>query len=572
MRWINDIRVSFKILILAVIAAVALLSVGYTGYSMLDQANYRMSKMYNQKLKNLQSVDEMKYLMRDMQTHELNLADSKDAAVQQKNIKTIESINSRFHDTMDAYMDNVKGIDGVSEHIDAASKAWDGLYKTGKQIESLVKEGKNDEARELYFKDGQANSSAAGKPIKELQKMTLDNAEEVYQRNLSKAGDATRNMILEGILALVVLVGTALWISREITRPLHEMQKTCENLKNGDFRLVEHTVTRGDEFGDMAATIAEMQVSLNRLMHNTNDSASQIAAASEELSASSEQSAQASAQVAESVQRAADAVQAQEGEVEKGTQAVTEANDSVGKMHHQAERVAAHAQEAYERADKGSEAVAGSVARIKSVETTVQQSAQIVDKLGKSSQEIGTIVETIGSIAEQTNLLALNAAIEAARAGEHGRGFSVVADEVRKLAEESAQAAQKIADLITAIQKDTAAAVSSMQDGSQAVADGAASVESLRQSFEEIRVFVDGVSKEANAMAAEIKKVNDGTNNISSQMQEIDAQGTTVSSEMENVSAATEEQSASAGEIATASESLSKLAQELTESLQKFQY
>ena len=572
MRWINDIRVSFKILILAVIAAVALLFVGYTGYSMLDQANYRMSKMYNQKLKNLQSVDEMKYLMRDMQTHELNLADSKDAAVQQKNIKTIESINSRFHDTMDAYMDNVKGIDGVSERIDAASKAWDGLYKTGKQIESLVKEGKNDEARELYFKDGQANSSAAGKPIKELQKMTIDNAEEVYQRNLSKAGDATRNMILEGILALVVLVGTALWISREITRPLHEMQKTCENLKNGDFRLVEHTVTRGDEFGDMAATIAEMQVSLNRLMHNTNDSASQIAAASEELSASSEQSAQASAQVAESVQRAADAVQAQEGEVEKGTQAVTEANDSVGKMHHQAERVAAHAQEAYERADKGSEAVAGSVARIKSVETTVQQSAQIVDKLGKSSQEIGTIVETIGSIAEQTNLLALNAAIEAARAGEHGRGFSVVADEVRKLAEESAQAAQKIADLITAIQKDTAAAVSSMQDGSQAVADGAASVESLRQSFEEIRVFVDGVSKEANAMAAEIKKVNDGTNNISNQMQEIDAQGTTVSSEMENVSAATEEQSASAGEIATASESLSKLAQELTESLQKFQY
>ena len=76
-------------------------------------------------------------------------------------------------------MDNVKGIDGVSERIDAASKAWDGLYKTGKQIESLVKEGKNDEARELYFKDGQANSSAAGKPIKELQKMTIDNAEEV---------------------------------------------------------------------------------------------------------------------------------------------------------------------------------------------------------------------------------------------------------------------------------------------------------------------------------------------------------------------------------------------------------
>ena len=105
------------------IAAVALLSVGYTGYSMLNQANCRMSKMYNQKLKNMQSVDEMKYLMRDLQTHELNLADSTDAEAQQKNIKNIESINSRFHDLMDGYAENAKGLEGVPERIDAANKA-----------------------------------------------------------------------------------------------------------------------------------------------------------------------------------------------------------------------------------------------------------------------------------------------------------------------------------------------------------------------------------------------------------------------------------------------------------------
>lgn len=142
MGWINDIKVSFKILILAVIAAVALLSVGYTGYSMLDQANYRMSKMYNQKLKNMQSVDEMKYLMRDLQTHELNLADSKDAEAQQKNIKTIEGINSRFRDLMDGYTETAKGVEGVPERVEAANKAWDDFYQTGKQIESLVKERK----------------------------------------------------------------------------------------------------------------------------------------------------------------------------------------------------------------------------------------------------------------------------------------------------------------------------------------------------------------------------------------------------------------------------------------------
>ena len=35
----------------------------------------------------------------------------------------------------------------VPERVDAANKAWGDLYQTGKQIESLVKEGKNDETR-----------------------------------------------------------------------------------------------------------------------------------------------------------------------------------------------------------------------------------------------------------------------------------------------------------------------------------------------------------------------------------------------------------------------------------------
>ena len=554
MKWINDVRVSIKILALAVIAAVALLSVGYTGYSMLQASNYRMSKMYNQKLKNVQMVSELKYFMRDMQVHELNLADSADPAVQEKNRKTIESINDRFHQTLDAYEENSKGLDGVEERVQTIEASWEKLYQTGRKIDGLVKEGKMDEARALYYDEGQKNSSAVGNPVKELLELINTNAEEVYQRNLEKAAEATRNMLIEGIVALIVLVVVAQVIGRGITSPLYEMKLACERLRDGDFRESERRVVRGDEFGEMAATVAEMRTSIGKLMRGTNDSAQQIAAASEELTASSSQSAQASDQVAQSVQRAASAVTQQENEVQESSGAVASVSTAVDKMQDQAMRVAAHASEAYDRAASGGKAIAGSVQRIQGAAATVRQSSQIVDKLGENSKEIGKIVETISGIAEQTNLLALNAAIEAARAGEAGRGFSVVADEVRKLAEESAEAAQRITSLIESIQRDTDAAVASMKDGSEAVGGGASSVEQLKEIFDEIRVFVDGVSREAQAMAGEIQNVNTQAGAISAQVQQVEAQGHTVASEMENVSAATEEQSASASEIAGASE------------------
>ena len=165
------------------------------------------------------------------------------------------------------------------------------------------------------------------------------------------------------------------------------------------------------------------------------------------------------------------------------------------------------------------------------------------------SGEIGTIVQTITSIAGQTNLLALNAAIEAARAGDQGRGFAVVAEEVRKLAEESQDAAKRIAGLISRIQQGTATAVDAVADSGRQTDDGVVVVEQAKEAFR-------AITERVEEMATRIGYIVEASTQVAGVAE-------SSSTSAEQVSAATQETSATTHEVATAAADLARTADEL---------
>ena len=568
MNWLSNLKVPYKIICMIVITVIALGTVSWTGISYLRSTQSAMNEMANRQTKAVQLLGDAAVIVRSSQARVLENVSLTDQKQLEKNKKNINEYMDQYEKDWQEY----KALGFHAEAEPVIEQNWQLFREQMNKMLDLSVSGKQDEARQVYNTQGIKAIIAWDNAMTPLRKDLTAQTEELNAANSGAVGSAVTSMAIQTLITLIIMCLFGWMLINSIVTPLRNIMAGFTRLGEGDFRDDGQVVTRSDEFGDMAVMFATMRQKLGRLLSQTHASSEHIASASEELTASSQQSAQASQQVAQSVQQASDAVMAQQGGIDTSTQAVQGVAAAVDNLQQEANKVSEHAQAAFDQAVNGGQAIKASVDKIRSVESTVGESAAIVDKLGASSQEIGQIVETISGIAEQTNLLALNAAIEAARAGEQGRGFSVVADEVRKLAEASQEAAQQISQLIQGIQQDTGNAVNSMRAGSAAVAEGARSVEDLHEAFEQIKTYVSDVSSEVGRMAEAIKGVAGNTTEITGTINDIDGQGKKVSMEMESVSAATEEQSASSAEIATASDSLAKLAQELQNSLQKFRF
>ncbi|MBS0382584.1 MAG: type IV pili methyl-accepting chemotaxis transducer N-terminal domain-containing protein [Proteobacteria bacterium] len=321
-----------------------------------------------------------------------------------------------------------------------------------------------------------------------------------------------------------------------IMRLLDEMGTLAE----GDL-TVKATVTE-DITGAIADSVNFAVEALRSLVTTINETAVRVSSAAQETQATAK--------------NLADAANQQAVQITSASAKINEMAVSIDQVSKNSADSAEVAQRSVQIASNGAQIVRQTISGMDSIREQIQETSKRIKRLGESSQEIGSIVELINDIAEQTNILALNAAIQAASAGEAGRGFAVVADEVQRLAERSAGATKRIETLVQTIQSDTVEAVSSMEQTTTQVVNGARLAEDAGTALGEIE-------KVSNNLAGLIQ-------GISSAAKQQSAAATNISSTMSSIQQITTQTSVGASQTAESIGNLANLAQELRRSVADF--
>ncbi|QFY87302.1 methyl-accepting chemotaxis protein [Bacillus subtilis] len=371
------------------------------------------------------------------------------------------------------------------------------------------------------------------------------------------------------VIVIIVSVILVLVFTRKINKRLNALKSAFESAGNGDM-TIEVSDKTGDELSELSVYYNKMRMKLNDTIQTVQQSALQLASASQQLSAGAEETNQASEKITEAVQQIANGAQDQITRIENSESSLKQASADIRDISANTAAIADKGQLAQSKADIGQKEIANVQAQMDAIHQSIQKSGEIIHQLDGRSKQIEQILSVITQIADQTNLLALNAAIEAARAGEQGKGFAVVADEVRKLAEESQQSAGQISKLIIEIQKDMNRSARSVEHVKTEAAEGVIMIQRTRDAFKEIAAATGEISAEISDLSASVTNISASAHQINDSFAANTADIKESTKNTRQAAALTEEQFAAMEEITAASETLSQLAEELTGIISQF--
>lgn len=349
-------------------------------------------------------------------------------------------------------------------------------------------------------------------------------------------------MIIFSIISILVLCVLIERVTHVVIRPVKEMTRVITSMASGDF-TVSMKVKGNDEIAVMGRSVEHFIASMKemiRQMGHVSDRLEKQAGSSKNVSGEMNSAANIQSQSMTELNATVDQLSVSVNEI---AQNATQLAGVVADTKEDSDKVEDKMRTTVEVSEKGKADMESVGNALHSIEISIHNLEEAVDKVGTASGEIVDIIKLIGDIAEETNLLSLNASIEAARAGEAGRGFAVVASQIGVLAKNSADSVAHITSLINEINglvddavKQAGSSASDIESSADLIHTAVDTFDQIFQNIQETSHLIEGV----------VEKIN-----------QVDQVAT-------NVAAISEEQAASSDEILATSESMLQQAKSIS--------
>ena len=325
-------------------------------------------------------------------------------------------------------------MDGADDIVDSLSNVCDGkvtIFNGDTRVATTVKDSSGKRAvgtkaseavidnviTQGKFFLGEANVMgeqhyAAYQPIKDVTGKTIGmlfvgvGVKEMNNMLIGLIFSSTAIAI--AVIVIFCALASNFFIGRMVGQ-LNLVVEAVKKISGGNLRIDDLEIKSNDEIGILSDNVNEMKIRLKSLLTKIAQCSERLAASSEELTAGTQETNESITMVAQSMEGMTSEAAEQEQTVQVLEERIQDMSEKMDELHATAKEMEKVAFDSAKKAAIGKEKVDAAIAVMNHIEEQVSNSAKVIGELGKRSDEIGQIVETISGIAGQTNLLALNA-------------------------------------------------------------------------------------------------------------------------------------------------------------------
>lgn len=397
----------------------------------------------------------------------------------------------------------------VTSVIDKDGKRVTGTAISDSVYDKVMQDGKyfsdnvDIEGKEYYgYYEALKNADGSSQAII-FTGMPSSDVKAIYKKRLV---NTTVFMIIIALMACALLAMVMTLIVKAITKVIGHLDEVADG--ELDFKISEKLLQRSDEIGNIARSVHTLIGGLASIVVNIHYSTGELAEFKDDFQKKFETINNSISNVNVAVDEIANGATSQADETQKVNSQINDMGDAITKTSQNVDSLTQSTEQMKEHNEQ--------------LDTTIQELMAISDRnkeslaavynqtneTNQSVMHIGNAVDMITDIAGQTNLLSLNASIEAARAGEYGKGFAVVADQIRQLADQSANTAKEIGEIVAELIENSNTSVETMGVVRQEMTGQYEKLNTTKDIFEQLNEEVNNVVTAIESISTEVESLD----------------------------------------------------------------